>query len=83
MIRIETMKKALEYAMAKSENPAKIKEYMEEYFDRIGGDRRFKFKWKALSGNTKHTFSGIFEYYGQKYYFRKTGPVLELEYHNR
>ena len=80
---IGTMKEALEYAMTKSENPAKIKEHMEEYFATIGGDRRFKLKWKALSGNAKHTFSGIFEYYGQGYYFRKTGSVLELEYHNR
>ena len=83
MIRIETMKKALERAMGKSESPAKIKEYMEEYFDMIGGDRRYKFKWKALSGNAKYTFSGIFEYYGTTYYFRKMGGELELKYHNR
>jgi len=80
---IETMKKALEYAMSKSESPSKIKEYMEEYFDTMGGDRRYKFKWRALSGNSKYTFSGIFEYYGRAYYFNKTGGVLELEYHNR
>ena len=80
---IETMKKALEYAMTKSEHPTKIKEYMEEYFCMIGGDRRYKFKWRALSGNYKYTFSGIFEYHGKAYYFNKTGSELELEYHNR
>ena len=76
---IETMKKALEYAMVKSENPSKIKEYMEEYFDNIGGDRRYKFKWRAISGNYKYTFSGIFEFAGQKYYFNKMLGELELE----
>jgi hypothetical protein len=80
---IRTMKKALEYAMVKSENPAKIKEYMEEYFATIGGDRRYRFKWKALSGNASHAFSGIFEYYGRRYYFHKKNGELELEYHNR
>ena len=78
---IETMKKALEYSIAKSENPTKIKEYMEEYFDNIGGDRRYKFKWCAFSGNHKYTFSGIFNYYGRSYYFNKIGNELELEYH--
>ena len=78
---IRTMKKALKYAMAKSENPAKVKEYMEEYFGTIGRDRRYKFKWKALSGNSKYTFSGIFEYHGRTYYFHKIGGELELEYH--
>jgi len=76
---IETMKKALEYAIAKSENPTKMKEYIEEYFATIGGDRRYKFKWRALSGNYKYTFSGIFEYAGQKYYFSKMLGELELE----
>lgn len=80
---IGTMKKALEYAIGKSENPSKIKQYVEEYFATIGGDRRYKFKWRALSGNSKYTSSGIFEYYGRAYYFHKTGGVLELEYHNR
>lgn len=80
---IETMKKALEYAMAKSENPTKIKEYMEKYFSTIGGDRRYKFKWRAICGNHKYTFSGLFEYYGRAYYFNKIGGELELEYHNR
>ena len=80
-VMIRTMKRALEYAMAKSESPAEIKEYMEEYFATIGGDRRYKFKWRALSGNCKYTFSGIFEYYGRTYYFHKTNDELELEYH--
>ena len=78
---IRTMKKALEYAMGKSEDPVKIKEHMEEYFGTIGGDRRYKFKWRAISGNHKHTFSGMFDYYGRTYYFHKTGNELELEYH--
>ena len=68
---IETMKKALEYAIAKSENPIKMKEYIEEYFYTTGGDRRYKFKWRAICGNYKYTFSGIFEFAGQKYYFNK------------
>ena len=76
---IGTMKKALEYAIAKSENPTKIKEYMEEYFAVAGYDRRYKFKWRALSGNAKHTFSGIFEFAGQRYYFSKMSGELELE----
>jgi len=79
---IRTMQQALKYAMAKSEDPVKIKEYMEEYFAAIEGDRRYKFKWRALSGNHKYTFSGIFEYYGRRYYFHKTRDKLELEYHN-
>lgn len=80
---IETMKKALEYAINKSENPTKMKKYVEEYFCAIGGDRRYKFKWRAISGNYKYTFSGIFEYYGKEYYFEKIGGELELKYHNR
>lgn len=80
---IETMKKALEYAIAKSENPGEMKEYTEEYFAMIGGDRRYKFKWRALAGNYKYTFSGIFEYYGKTYYFDKIGGELELKYHNQ
>lgn len=80
---IGTMKKALEYAIAKSENPAKIKEHVEEYFATIGGDRRYKFKWRAVSANPRYIFSGIFEYYGRTYYFHKKNGELELEYHNR
>lgn len=76
---IRTMKKALEYAIAKSEDPTKIKEYMEKYFSTIGGDRRYKFKWRAICGNHKYTFSGTFEFAGQKYYFSKMLGELELE----
>ena len=78
---IGTMKKALEYAITKSENPTEIKNCVEEYFAKTGGDRRYKFKWRAISGNHKHTFSGIFEYYGRRYYFHKIGGELVLEYH--
>jgi hypothetical protein len=77
---IESMKKALEYAMNKSEDPTKIKEYVEEYFALAGYDRRFKFKWRAICGNHKYTYSGIFEYYGREYYFSKIGGELELKY---
>lgn len=82
---IETMKKALEhamnksYAMTKSEDPPKIKEYMEEYFSMIGLDRRYKLKWRAVACNHKYTFSGIFEYRGKMYYFNKAGGKLEME----
>lgn len=76
---IENMKKALEYAMTKSEDPPKVKEYVEEYFCMIGGDRRYKFKWRAICGNHKYTFSGIFEFAGQKYHFNKMLGELELE----
>ena len=77
MIRI--MKKALEHSLAISEDPKEVKENIEEYFASAGYDRRFKFKWRALSGNYKYTFSGIFEYYGREYYFSKMGGELELE----
>lgn len=80
---IETMRKALKYALSKSEDPPKIKEYVEEYFAAIGGDRRYKFKWGAVACNHKYTFCGIFEYYGKVYYFTKTKGELELEYHER
>jgi len=80
MIRI--MKKALEHSLAISEDPKEIKKNMEEYFTSMGYDRRFKFKWRALSGNHKYTFSGMFDYYGKTYYFSKMGGELELEYHN-
>ena len=62
---IDTIKKALEYAIAKSEDPPKVKEYVEEYFNMIGGDRRYKFKWRAISGNHEYTFSGMFDYYAK------------------
>ena len=80
---IETMKKALEHALAISEDPKKIKENMEAYFAAAGYDRRYKFKWRALSGNHKHTFSGMFDYYGRTYCFDNMGDKLELEYYNR
>ncbi len=80
---IRTVKKALEYAMGKSENPTEVKKHMEEYFAAAGYDRRYKFKWRALSGNSKYTSSGIFEYYGRAYYFNKMNGELELEYHTR
>jgi hypothetical protein len=73
------IKRALEYSLAISEDPKKIKENMEEYFAAAGYDRRYKFKWRAVSGNSKHIFSGIFEFAGQKYYFHKTLGKLELE----
>ena len=73
------IKKALEYSLAISEDPKEIKKNIEEYFAAAGYDRRFKFKWRAISGNHKHTFSGIFEYAGQRYYFSKMLGELELE----
>ena len=75
---IRTMKKALEHALAISEDPKKIKESMEAYFAKAGYDRRYKFKWEALSGNHRYTFSGIFEYAGQRYYFNRLNG-LHLE----
>ena len=66
------IKKALRYALAISEEPIEIKKNVEEYLAAAGYDRRFKFKWKALSGNHRHTFSGIFEYAGQRYYLAST-----------
>ncbi|NLA52655.1 MAG: hypothetical protein GX860_11140 [Alcaligenaceae bacterium] len=76
---IRTMQKALEYTISKDENPAKMKEYVEEYLATAGFDRRFKFKWRAFSGNSKYIFSGIFEYAGQRYYFHKKGSEIKLE----
>ena len=73
------MKRALEYALSKSEDPKKIKESVEEYFAAAGYDQRYKFKWRAVSCNHKYVFSGIFEYAGQKYYFNKMLGKLELE----
>ncbi len=73
------MKQALKYALTISEDPKEIKENIEEYFAAAGYDRRFKFKWRAVSGNNKHTFSGIFEYFGQRYYFNRMSGELELE----
>jgi len=76
---VETMKNVLKCAIGESEDPIKIKEYIEEYFGATGGDRRYKFKWCAICGNHKYTFSGIFEFTGQKYYFSKMLGELELE----
>lgn len=73
------IKKALKYALAISEDPKEIKKNMEEYFAAAGYDRRYKFKWCAVSGNSEHTFSGIFEYFGQRYYFNRLSGELELE----
>ena len=73
------IKQALKYALAISEDPTEIKKNAEEYLAAAGYDRRYKFKWKALSGNAKYTFSGIFEFAGQRYYFSKHSGELELE----
>jgi hypothetical protein len=73
------MKKALRYALSISEDPPKIKKHVEEYMAALGYDRRYKFKWCAVSCNHKYTFSGIFEYGGQRYYFSKMSGELELE----
>ena len=73
------IKKALRYALTISEDPKEIKKHVEEYMGAMGFDRRYKFKWRALSGNTKYTSAGIFEYAGQRYYFSKDSGELELE----
>ena len=73
------MKQALRYALIISEEPTEIKKHVEYYMTTLGYDRRYKFKWKAISGNYKQTFSGIFEYAGQRYYFNKHSGRLELE----
>jgi hypothetical protein len=76
---VRTMEKALRYALAISEDPPKIKKHVEEYMGAMGFDRRYKFKWRALSGNAKYTSSGIFEFAGQRYYFSKDSGELKLE----
>ena len=73
------IKKALRYALAISEEPIEIKKNVEEYLAVAGYDRRYKFKWKALSGNHRHTFSGIFEFAGERFYFSKMLGELKLE----
>jgi len=73
------IKKALRYALAISEDPIEIQKHVEEYMAAAGYDRRYKFKWCAFSGNHKHTFSGIFEYAGQRFYFSQMSGELELE----
>ena len=72
------IKKALRYALSISEDPKEIKKHVEEYMAAAGFDRRYKFKWCAVSGNHKFTFSGIFEYAGQRYYFNRLNG-LHLE----
>jgi len=72
------IKKALRYALSISEDPKEIKKHVEEYMAAAGFDRRYKFKWCAVSGNHKFTFSGIFEYAGQRYYFNRLND-LHLE----
>jgi hypothetical protein len=56
-----------------------MKKHVEEYLAAAGCDRRYKFKWRAISGNHKYTFSGIFEYAGQRYYFSKMLGEVKLE----
>jgi len=73
------IKQALEYSLTLSEDPKEIKKNIEEYLAALGYDRRYKFKWRAVSCNHKYTFSGIFEYAGQRYYFSKMSGELELE----
>jgi hypothetical protein len=73
------IKQALKYALTISEDPKEIKKNMEDFFAAAGYDRRYKFKWRAISGNHKHTFSGIFEFAGKRYYFNKMSGKLELE----
>jgi hypothetical protein len=73
------IRQALKYSLAISKDPTEIKKNVEDFFASAGYDRRYKFKWRALSGNAAHTFSGIFEFAGQKYYFSKTLGKLELE----
>jgi len=72
------IKKALRYALSISEDPKEIKKHVEEYMAAAGFDRRYKFKWHAFSGNHRFTFSGIFEYAGQRYYFNRLND-LHLE----
>jgi hypothetical protein len=73
------IKKALRYALLISEDPIQIKKNVEEYLAAAGYNRRYRFKWCALSGNHKYTFSGIFEYAGERFYFSKISGELELE----
>jgi len=73
------VKRALKYALTISEDPTEIKKNMEKYLAAAGYDQRYKLKWRAISGSSKHTFSGIFEYAGQRYYFSKALGKLELE----
>ena len=74
----ETLKEALEYAMALEEGAPRIKKRMEDFLASAGYDRRRKIKWGTDNCN-KHYFSGIFWYAGEKYYFTcRKGRVEEL-----
>lgn len=73
------IKQALKHALAISEDPREIKKNVEEHLAAAGCDRRYKFKWRAISGNHKYTFSGIFEYAGGRFYFRKILGEIELK----
>ena len=73
------IKKALRYALIISDEPIEIKKHVEYYMGTLGYDRRYKFKWKAVSGNYGQTLSGIFEFAGQRYYFNKHLDELQLE----
>lgn len=73
------IKKALRFALIISEEPREIKKHVEYYMGTLGYDPRYKFKWKAVSGNYGQTLSGIFEYAGQRYYFNKMSDELHLE----
>lgn len=77
---ITQVKNALEYAIKQTGDPVKIKEEFESYFHVLGWDRRYKFRWCSLSGNAKHTRSGIFKYRGRKYYFYNGSNGIEIEY---
>ena len=75
----DTLKEALEYAMAREEGAPRIKKLMEEFLASAGYDRRRKVRWGTDNCN-KHYFSGIFWYAGEKYYFAsRKGKVEELE----
>lgn len=77
---INTLKRALEYALALSDgNPTEIKKTMADYLATAGCDRRYKIKWRACSGNHKYIFSGIFEYAGGEYYFSNMLGEIELD----
>ena len=73
------IEKALRCALIISDEPIEIKKHVEYYMGTLGYDRRYKFKWKAVSGNYRQTLSGIFEYAGQRYYFNKHLDELQLE----
>lgn len=74
----ETLKQALEYAMAHEEGAPRIIRRMEDFLASVGYDRRRKVKWGADNCN-KHYLSGVFWYAGEKYYFSsRKGKVIEI-----